>query len=132
MDVPFLFSKECLAAFTKLKEAPTTTPTLHPPVWGEPFELMCDASNYAIGVILRQRIDKNPYVIYYASHTLNDAQMNYTVIEKEFLAVVFAFEKFRPYLISSHVIVFTDLIALKHLLSKNDTKPRLVRWMLLL
>jgi len=58
--------------------------------------------------------------------------MNYTVSEEEFLAVVFAFKKFRPYLISSHVIVFTDHTELKHLLSKKDAKPRLVRWMLLL
>jgi len=71
-------------------------------------------------------------VIYYASHILTKAQMNYIVTEKEFLTVVFAFEKFRPYLISSHVTIFTDHTALKHLLLKKDVKPRLVRWMLLL
>jgi len=65
------------------------------------------------------------------SHTLNDAQLNYLVTEKEFLAVIFALEKFRAYLIGSHVIVYTDHSALKHLLSKKDAKPRLVRWILL-
>jgi len=71
-------------------------------------------------------------MIYYASHTLNDAQVNYTVIKKEFLAVTFAFGKFIPYLIGSHVIVFTNQAALKHLVSKKDAKLRLVRRMLLL
>ena len=93
---------------------------------------MCDASDYTIGVMLGQRIDKKPYVIYYASHTLNDAQLNYTVTEKEFLVVVFGFEKFRSYLIGSHVIVYIGHSALKHLLSKKDARPRLIRWILLL
>jgi len=88
---------------------------------------MCDASDFAIGVVLGQRVNKKPHVIYYASHTLNDAQLNYTVTEKEFLVVVFDFEKFRSYLIGSYVIVYTDHSAVNHLLSKKDAKPRLVR-----
>ena len=93
---------------------------------------MCDASDYTVGVVLGQRVDKKPHVIYYASHTLNDAQLNYTVIENEFLAMIFGFEKFRSYLIGSYVIVYIDYFALKHLLSKKDAKPRLVRQILLL
>ncbi|PKA49408.1 hypothetical protein AXF42_Ash016597 [Apostasia shenzhenica] len=93
---------------------------------------MCDASDYALGAILGQKIDKRPHVIHYASHTLNEAQLNYTVIEKEFLAVVFAFEKFRSYLLGSQVIVYIDHSTLKYLLSKKDAKPRLLRWILLL
>jgi len=131
-EVPFHFSRDCLVAFTKLKKALTSALVLHRPIWGELFELMCDASDYAIGVVLGQRVDKNSHVIYYASHTLNDAQLNYTVTEKEFLAVIFGFEKFRPYLIGSYVIVYTDHFALKHLLSKKDANPRLVIWILLL
>jgi len=96
-------------AFTKFKEALTSAPILHPPIWGELFELMCDASNYAIGIVLGQRVNKKPRVIYYISHTLNDAQLNYTVTKKEFLALIFDFEKFRPYLIGCYVIVHTDL-----------------------
>jgi len=71
-------------------------------------------------------------VMYYASRTLNDAQQNYTVTEEEFLAVIFSFEKFRQYLIGSHVIYFINHSTLKHLLSKKDAKLRLVRWILLL
>ncbi|CAN6583757.1 unnamed protein product [Malus baccata var. baccata] len=84
------------------------------------------------GAVLGQRKDKRPHVIYYASRTLNDAQLNYSTTEKELLAVVFALDKFRSYLIGTKVIVFTDHAALKYLLTKKEAKPRLIRWMLLL
>ena len=58
--------------------------------------------------------------------------MNYTVIEKEFLVVVFGFEKFRLYFIGSHVIVLTDPITIRYLLEKKDAQPRLIRWIMLL
>jgi hypothetical protein len=73
-----------------------------------------------------------PYAIYYASKTLNDAQLNYSTTEKELLAIIFALEKFRSYPIGSKVIVFTDHAALRYLFSKKDAKPRLIRWVLLL
>ena len=92
---------------------------------------MCDASDYAIGAILGQREDKKAFVIYYASKTLDSAQANYTTTEKEFLVVVFALEKFKSYIVGSPVTIFTDHAALKYLLSKQDTKPRLTRWILL-
>ncbi|XP_063935792.1 uncharacterized protein LOC135147104 [Daucus carota subsp. sativus] len=102
------------------------------PDWSQPFELMCDASDYAIGAVLGQRIDKRPHVIYYASKTLNDVQLNYSTTKKELLAIVFALEKFRSYLIGSKIIVYTDHAALKYLFSKKDSKARLIRWVLLL
>ena len=77
-------------------------------------------------------MDKKPYAIYYASRTLNDAQLNYSTTEKELFAVVFALEKFRSYLLGTKVIVYTDHAALKYLLSKKEAKPRLIRWVLLL
>ena len=101
------------------------------PNWDLPFEIMCDASDYVIGVVLGQREDKKDFVIYYASKTLDSAQSNYTTKEKEFLAVVFSLEKFRPYIIGSPITIFTNHAALKYLLSKQDTKPRLTRWILL-
>ncbi|CAN6573203.1 unnamed protein product [Malus baccata var. baccata] len=84
------------------------------------------------GAVLGQRRDKKPHVIYYASRTLNDAQLNYSTIEKELLAVVFALDKFRSYLLGTKVIIYTDHAALKYLLTKKEAKPRLIRWMLLL
>ena len=97
-----------------------------------PFEIMCDASDFAIGAVLGQEVNRMPHVIYYASRTLTEAQKNYSTTEKELLTVVFALDKFRPYLLCSKVIVFIDHAAIKHLLAKNDTKPRLIRWILLL
>ena len=94
---------------------------------------MCDASDYAVGAVLGQRVDRIPHVIYYASITLNDAQLNYSTTKKEMLTVVvFVLEKFRSYLISCKLIVFTDHAALKYLLTKKDTKARLTHWVLLL
>ncbi|KAH9705608.1 hypothetical protein KPL70_011947 [Citrus sinensis] len=84
------------------------------------------------GAVLEQRLDRVPYVIYYASMTLNDAQLNYSTTEKEMLAVVFALDKFRSYLIGCKVIIFTDHAALKYLFTKKDAKARLIRWVLLL
>ena len=78
---------------------------------------MCDASDYAVGVVLGKREDKKPFVIYYASKTLDFAQSNYTTTEKEFLVVVFALYKFRSYILGSPIIIFTDHAALKYLLS---------------
>ncbi|RVW12780.1 Retrovirus-related Pol polyprotein from transposon 17.6 [Vitis vinifera] len=103
----------------------TTAPIVRAPNWQLPFEVMCDASDFAIGAVLGQREDGKPYVIYYASKTLNEAQRNYTTTEKELLAVVFALDKFRAYLVGSFIIVFTDHSALKYLLTKQDAKARL-------
>ncbi|CAN6725385.1 unnamed protein product [Malus baccata var. baccata] len=131
-EVAFKFDEACSTAFKHLKEALTSAPIITPPDWSLPFELMCDASDYAIGAVLGQRKNKQPHVIYYASRTLNDAQLNYSTTEKELLAVVFALDKFRSYLLGTKVIVFTDHAALKYLLMKKEAKPRLIRWMLLL
>ncbi|CAN6718908.1 unnamed protein product [Malus baccata var. baccata] len=131
-EVSFEFNEACEQAFNHLKDLLTSAPIITPPDWSTPFELMCDASDYAIGAILGQRKNKLPHVIYYASRTLNDAQLNYSTTEKELLAVVFALDKFRSYLIGTKVIVFTDHAALKCLFTKKEAKPRLIRWMLLL
>ncbi|XP_059441924.1 uncharacterized protein LOC132174256 [Corylus avellana] len=131
-DVPFDFNDKCQTAFEILKKTLTSTPIIQPPNWGVPFEIMCDASDYAMGAVLGQRVEKIPHVIYYASKTLNDAQLNYSTTEKELLAVVFALDKFRSYLLGSKVLVYSDHAALKYLLSKKDAKSRLIRWILLL
>ena len=93
---------------------------------------MCDTSDFEVGAVLGQRIDKKLAAICYARTTLADAQLNYTTTEKELLVVVFALEKFRPYILGSKIIVYTDHATLKYLLSKKEAKPRLIRWVLLL
>ncbi|CAN6716328.1 unnamed protein product [Malus baccata var. baccata] len=107
-DVVFDFNKECTASFKQLKESLTTAPIIVPPDWSLPFELMCDASDYALGAVLGQWKDKRPHVIYYASRTLNDAQLNYSITEKELLAVVFALDKFRSYLIGTKILLLQE------------------------
>ena len=111
--IKFEFTPECLESFEFLKKVLILAPIIHPSVWSKPFELMCDAFDHAVGTVLDQKINKLPRVIYYASKTLNDAQLNYTITEKKFLAVVFALEKFRSYLIGSHTIVYTDHSAIR-------------------
>ncbi|XP_070002066.1 uncharacterized protein [Nicotiana sylvestris] len=88
-------------AFEELKKRLVTTPIIVAPDWEQPFELICDASDYAVGAVPGQPKDKLMHPIYYSSRTLSGAQLNYSVIEKEMLAVMFAFDKFRSYLIGS-------------------------------
>nr|GEV08649.1 DNA-directed DNA polymerase [Tanacetum cinerariifolium] len=131
-ETPLVFSKDCIDAFETLKKKLTEATILVVPDWNLPFELMCDASDFVIGVILGQRKTKHFQPIRYASKTMTEARIHYTTTEKEMLAVVYTFEKFRPYLVLSKSIVYTDHSALKYLLSKQDAKPRLLRWVLLL
>ncbi|GJT45219.1 DNA-directed DNA polymerase [Tanacetum coccineum] len=131
-DVVFEFNDDCKIAFDKLKELLTSSPIIQPPDWNLPFEIMSDASNYAVGAVLGQRVGKSAHVIYYASRTLDSAQCNYSTTEKELLAIVFALEKFCSYLLGTKVIVYCDHAALKYLLAKKEAKPRLIRWILLL
>ena len=93
---------------------------------------MCDTNDYAIGSVLGQRNGKASHAIYFASKTLNNTQRNYSTIEKEFLAIVFALEKFRSYLLGSKVIVYSNHAAIRYLMTKKEAKPRLIRWILLL
>jgi len=131
-DAPFSFDESCLNAFNILKHKLTEAPILQSPNWNLPFEIMCDASDYAVGAVLGQRVDKKPIAIYYASKTFSEAQQHYTTTEKELLAVVYALDKFRSYIWGSKVVVYTDHKAVRHLLEKKDSKPRLIRWILLL
>ncbi|GJY20201.1 reverse transcriptase domain-containing protein [Tanacetum coccineum] len=104
-DAKFDFFDDYKKAFNILKEKLTTAPIIISPNWNVPFELMCDASDFAVGAVLGQRIDGKVKPIYYASKTLNNAQEHFTTTEKELLAYLFR---------------------------KQDAKPRLIRWLLLL
>ncbi|GJW16950.1 reverse transcriptase domain-containing protein [Tanacetum coccineum] len=129
-NTPFIFSEDCILAFQTLKKKLTEAPILIAPNWDEPFEIMCDASDYAIGAVLGQRIEKHFRPIHYASKTMTEAETNYTTTEKEMLAVVYAFEKFRSYLIMNKSIVYTDHSALKLPLQIRRRQRRLLRWVL--
>ncbi|XP_057418680.1 uncharacterized protein LOC130712881 [Lotus japonicus] len=131
-DAPFIFDEHCVSGFNLIKHRLVTAPVIVAPDWSLPFEIMCDASDIDVGAMLCQKKEKVLHAIYYASKVLNEAQRNYTTTEKELLAIVFACEKFRSYVVGSKVIVHTDHSALKHLLSKQDSKPMLIRWILLL
>ncbi|GJY15363.1 reverse transcriptase domain-containing protein [Tanacetum coccineum] len=131
-ETPFIFSKECIEAFNILKEKLTEARFLVAPDWDLPFEMMCDASDYAVGAVLGQRTTKHFLHLHYASKTMTDAQAHYTTTEKNLLDMVYAFEKLRPYLVLLKTIVYTDHSALKYLLAKQDAKPRLLRWNFLL
>ncbi|GKB06477.1 reverse transcriptase domain-containing protein [Tanacetum coccineum] len=103
-NTPFIFSEDCILAFQTLKKKLTEAPILIAPNWDQPFEIS----------------------------TMTEAESNYTTTEKEMLAVVYAFEKFRSYLIMNKSVVYTDHSALKYLFNKKDAKARLLRWVLLL
>ena len=122
-DVPFEIDDACLKSFNILKKALISTPIIQPLDWSLRFEIMCDASHYAVGAVLGQTKDKKHHAIAYASKTLIGPQLNYATTEKELLAVVFAIDKFRSYLVGAKVIVYTDHAALKYLLTKKDAKP---------
>ena len=131
-DAKFDFDESCKAAFDEIKSRLVTAPIMVTLDWNKEFEIMCDASDYAMGDVLGQRTEKMFKATYYASKTFNEAQENYSTTENEMLAMVFACEKFRPYILGSYVIIHTDLAAIKYLMEKKDAKPRLIRWVLLL
>ena len=131
-DAKFEWDAECQQGFEELKAYLITAPIVRAPDWQLPFEVMCDASDLAVGAVLEQRAEGKPYVVYYASKTLNEAQRNYTTTKKEFLVVVYALDKFHAYLIGAEIIIFIDHSALKYLLTKKNSKARLIRWVLLL
>ncbi|GJT89181.1 reverse transcriptase domain-containing protein [Tanacetum coccineum] len=126
-DTPFEFNDECQKAFELLKERLTCAPVIVSPNWNLSFELMCDASDFTVGVVLGQKDGKNFHPIYFASKTLNSAQQKYTVTEKELMAVVFTFDKFRSYLILSKSIVHPDHSALSTYSKNQEANHAIIR-----
>ena len=131
-DAKFDLDESWKAAFEEIKSKLVIAPIMVTPGWNKDFEIMCDANDYAMGAVLGQRNEKIFKAIYYASKIFNEAQENYSTTEKEMLAMVFACEKFRPYILGSHVIIHTDHATIKYLMAKKDAKPRLIIWVLLL
>ena len=96
------------------------------------FDLICEASDDAVGVTLGQHLGHRFNIIHHASRTLNSAQKNYPKEEKELFAMFFSCDKFRSYIVDARVRVHTDRDGLKELLERGNHKPRLIRWILLL
>ena len=131
-DAKFKFDESCQRSFEEIKSRLVEAPIMAKPDWNKEFQIMCDASDYAMGAVLGQRTDKMFKAIYYASKTFVEAQENYSTTEKEMLAIVFTCEKFRPYILGSLVIIHTDHAAIKYLMEKKEAKQRLIGWVLLL
>ena len=131
-DAKFNFDESYQYSFEEIKSRLVEAPIMAKLEWNKEFEIMCDVSDYAIGAVLGQKAEKMFRAIYYSSKTFNEAQENYSTTEKEMLAMVFACEKFRPYILGSLVIIQTDHAAIKYLMAKKEAKSRLIRWVLLL
>lgn len=126
---PFTWSQECEEAFTKLKEILITAPVLSCPDYSLPFEVHTDASNYGIGGLLTQTRDGVEHPIAYMSKSLSKQQQNYSITEREALAVLLALEHWRCYLENGiKFTVFTDHSALKWFLKLQNPTGRLARW----
>ena len=125
----FVWDKDYQGSFEELKAHLTIAPIVRAPNWQLPFEVMCDASDLAIRAVLKKREEGKPYVVYYASKTLNE-ELHHREIATG--SVVYALDKFRAYLVGPDIIIFTDHSALKYLLTKKNAKARLIRWVLLL
>jgi hypothetical protein len=108
-------------SFTDPKHKLSTTPISRGPNWALPFHISLDASDTAIGAVLGKHEDKYPYVIYYINKNMDPSELNYTVTEKEFLAVVCAMNKFWNYLTSYSTFIHTDDSTIKYLMNKPIT-----------
>jgi hypothetical protein len=131
-DVEFFWNEQCQIFFEILKTKLSSAPVLRGPNWSLPFHICTDASNTSLGDVLGQREGQIPYAIYFFSKNLSPAEVNYIVMEKEFLSVVHAINKFRHYIIGYKVFVHTDHSAIIFLMINPVTNDRVTRWLLLL
>ena len=131
-NVDFLWTEKCERAFQDLKKLVSTALVLRGPNWDLPFQISSDALDIAVGAVLGQEEDNKPYAIYYISKNLSPVELNYTITEKEFLAVIHDVNKFRHYITGYPVILYTEHYAIKYLANKPITNGRITRWLILL
>src|SRR5277367_1484973 len=131
-DADFHWTESCQVAFDTLKAKLSVAPVSRGPNWTLPFHISTDASDSAIGAVLGQKKDHTTHAIYFISKNLAPAELNYTVTEKEFLAVVYAINKFCHYITGYEFFVHTDHSAIRFLMNKPITNGRVTRWLLLL
>eukprot|EP00253_Pinus_taeda_P021580 PITA_21580 len=131
-NVEFKWIDLCQKAFDELKHQLSTAPILRGPNWALPVLISCDGSDTTIGAILGQKENHLPYAIYFISKNMTLAELNYIVSEKEFLAVIYAVNKFQHYITSYSTFVHIDQSAIKYLMKKSVINPQVTRWLLLL
>ena len=131
-DVNFTLDTNCQSAFQTLKEKLSIAPILRGPNWTLPFHISTDASATAIGASLGQKEHTMTYAIYFTSKNMTPAELNYTITEKEMLAIVHAVNKFCHYITGYKIFVHTDHSALRYLMNKSITNGQITRWLLLM
>jgi hypothetical protein len=131
-NAKFKWTNSCQEAFNTLKHQLSTAPILRGLDWTLPFHISSDASDTAIGVVLGPEENHLPYAIYFISKNMTPAELNYTVTENEFLAVIYAINKFRHYITGYSTLVHTDHSTIKYLMNKPITNARVTKWLLLL
>eukprot|EP00253_Pinus_taeda_P009868 PITA_09868 len=131
-DSEFVWSDDCDAAFTKINELVCSALILRGPDWALPFHIHTDASQITICVVLVQQEDKVPYAVYYVSKNLAPIELNYMVTEKEFLAIIYAINKFWHCITGYPTFVHTDHAAIRYIMKKPVTPGCITRWLLLL
>ena len=128
----FDWTTECKNAYQYIKTLYQNALILIGVDWNLEFHLHTDASNIAVGAMLAQNpTGKTDQPIAYASRLLSKAEKNYTTTEKEALAMVYAVNKFRHYLLGNRFIFYVDHLALQYLVNKPQVSGRLARWLLL-
>ena len=119
--VAFVWSKEAQSAFKQIKALIASAPILHRPSFDHPFVIQTDASDSGLGAVLTQTVDGVERVLCFASRTMTPAERNYSVTERECLAVLWAIRKFRPYVEGYHFTVITDHSSLKWLCNLHNS-----------
>ena len=129
-NTPFIWNAEADEAFNTLKQLLTSQPLLQYPDFNKPFNLTCDASNEALGIVLSQGEIGRDLPVAYDSRTLSKAESSYPIVQKELLAIVWGCKHFRPYLYGRKFTVVTDHRPLVWIFNVKDPSSRLLRWRL--
>lgn len=124
----FKWTEECEAAFKRIKGCLATAPVMSCPDFEKPFVIQTDASDYGLGAVLSQSFPDGERAVSFISRSLTSSERKYSTTEKECLAVLWAIEKFRPYVEATHFTVVTDHFALLWLNNLKDPSGRLARW----